>query len=369
MSKTISGRTIRYTSIFLVLLAATVWSFGSAAGQTQRYPNAGFLATGKWLKEHLNDPNLVIVDVRNDEHFDGRVIPGAVRMPWSLFRMDDPARGIGGAFVGTVRAQKILGEHGLSRIHHIVLYDSVERDGGATASYVFWVLDLLGHRKVSVLERGIDGWAEAGGRVVPETEEPDPVLYQAPSDEIRMERSVEADFIQSRMGDPYYIILDVRSRAEYLGEKLNGALGGGPLKAGHIPTAVNIEYKLNWTDPGSKAIKSISQLREMYAGFDPGLTVITYCHSARRGSFGYFILRLMGFENVALYDPSWFEWGNPDNFYPVETVERELAGSAGLHATGVSARAAPVRGDRGSSPRSPNDGSSGSTSGYVSCGG
>lgn len=43
-----------------------------------------------------------------------------------------------------------------------MLYDSVERDGGATAAYVFWVLDLLGHTRKMVLERGIDAWEEAG---------------------------------------------------------------------------------------------------------------------------------------------------------------------------------------------------------------
>jgi len=64
--------------------------------------------------------------------------------------------------VGLSAAQDILGRHGITPQDTLVLYDSVERDGGATASYVFWVLDLLGHSKKMILERGINGWKDAG---------------------------------------------------------------------------------------------------------------------------------------------------------------------------------------------------------------
>ncbi len=91
---------------------------------------------------------------------------------------------MGGLFVGPAEAQRILGEHGLFRNDMIVLYDSVARDGGATASYLFWVLDLLGHKKMAILERGIDGWLAAGGEVVNQPQKREPLLYQAPSKEI-----------------------------------------------------------------------------------------------------------------------------------------------------------------------------------------
>ena len=355
-----SSRTIRTSVIALVLLTGAGWSLSAARTSQALYPNAEYLASGQWLKQHIDDANLVVVDVRGDKDFDGRVVPGAVRMPWSLFRMDDPSRGIGGLFVGTVRAQEILGRHGISRIDTVVLYDSVKRDGGATASYLFWVLDLLGHRNMKLLDRGIDGWQDAGGEISSQARPPEPVLYQAPTDEIVGKRSADADFIYSRLGDPHYLIMDVRSRAEYLGEKANPALGGGALKLGHIPTAVNVEYKLNWTDRESKAVKGYRDLQELYRGLDPAASVILYCHSARRGSYSYFILRLMGFDSVALYDPSWYEWGSEDNFYPVELTERKLAGKGLPAATGAASARGTVR--TGTGPRK-------SPSGYVSCGG
>ncbi len=356
-----TSRTIRSIVIAAILVMGAVWSLSAAAKAAEgQYPNGSYLASGRWLKQHLDDPNLVVVDVRGDKDFDGRVIPGAVRMPYSLFRVDDPSRGIGDLFAGTVPAQEILGRHGVSRIHTVVLYDSVKRDGGATASYVFWVLDLLGHRDMMILDRGIDGWQDAGGEIASQARVPEPVLYQAPTDEIVRRRSADADFIYTRLGDPHYQVLDVRSREEYLGERANQALGGGALKLGHIPTAVNVEYKLNWTDKETKAVKGYRDLQELYRGLDPGASIILYCHSGRRGSYSYFILRLMGFDNVALYDPSWYEWGSEDNFYPVELTERKLAGT-GLP-TAMRGASAPGTVRTGTGPRK-------SPSGYVSCGG
>ncbi|MFO7714079.1 hypothetical protein [Desulfosarcina sp.] len=56
---------------------------------------------------------MIIVDVRTDDHFDGRVIAGAIRLPWSTFRYNDTAANEGSPFVGVARAQEFLGSHGL----------------------------------------------------------------------------------------------------------------------------------------------------------------------------------------------------------------------------------------------------------------
>ena len=129
------------------------------------------------------------------------------------FQYDDTAGNMGEVFVGIARAQQLLGEHGIARNDTVVLYDSVKRDGGATSSYIFWVLDLLGHKNMKVLERGIDGWIDAGGETVSTPRKPEAVLYQAPSGEINLRKWVKAEYLLPRLGDPYYQILDVRSRA------------------------------------------------------------------------------------------------------------------------------------------------------------
>ncbi|MEE4607861.1 MAG: rhodanese-like domain-containing protein [Desulfobacteraceae bacterium] len=367
-----NGKRIRYVAIAAILLLGIYWSAASATGGAagEDYPNAGFLATAQWLKSHQADASLVIVDVRMDKYVEGKLIPGAVRMPWRQFQYDDVAGNMGGLFVGIVRAHQLLGEHGIARNDTVVLYDSVKRDGGATSSYIFWVLDLLGHKNMKVLERGIDGWIDAGGETVATPRKAEAVLYQAPSAEINLRKWVKADYLLPRLGDPYYQILDVRSRAEYLGETPNSGLDGTVLKLGHIPSATNNDYTLNWTTPDIKALKPHSVLQGLYRGLDPDRAVILYCHSARRGSFGYFVLRLMGFEDVMLYEPSWMEWGNKRYYFPVETAENVLAGDVlpGTSSTTAALeRLGKTNRQSGAAPKPGGD--RGAKSGYVSCGG
>lgn len=82
-------------------------------------------------------------------------------------------------------------------------------------------------------------------------------------------------------------------------------MDGTPLKLGHIPTTVNINYLEAWTDGQSKNIKFYAELQNLYAGLDASKGVIVYCNSGRRSSFSYYSLRLMGFENIYIYKQSW----------------------------------------------------------------
>lgn len=366
------ARTPRHILIALVLILGIFWSFGSAEPTVQDYPNARFLVTPQWLKAHRNDSRLVIADVRADKYFTGGVIPGAVRLPWSEFRTNNTGTDTASVFIGVDRAQKILGRHGITADDTVVLYDSVQRDGGATASYVFWVLDVLGHKDKKLLDRGVDGWKEAGFDLAATPNEPAPLLYQAR--QVRTGRLIDGRFVYNRLGDPFYQIIDVRSQAEYTGEKGTRGLDGSPLKRGHIPSAVNVNYVEAWASAETKSIKSYAALQDLYKGVDPGRGVIVYCNSGRRSSFSYFILRLMGFDQVYTYEASWKEWGHPDNYFPVETRTNTVKGTRLPQASGnadaqTRKTPSPSGPDRGSGSGSASGSKSGSDSGYVSCGG
>lgn len=359
-----SSSPLRPSGIALVLIIAVGWSIVSAAEDERfEYPNGHLLTTAEWLEAHAKDTDLVIVDVRNDEHFGGEVIPDAIRMPWGQFRTTDPIAGVAGIFVGVNRAQELLGEHGLQRTDRIVLYDSVERDGGATASYVFWLLELLGHERVSILDGGIDAWKRAGLETSNEPAKLKPVLYQAPPENLRGNVRIRGNELQQRLGDRYYQILDVRSGDEYLGEAPNADWQGRALKLGHVPGAYNVNYIDNRVDEETKLVKPYSELQRMYAGLNPERAVVTYCHSARRSSYSYFILRLMGFSDVRLYDYSWNEWGKKSQFFPVETKQNiltgPLPGDASMVNTSTRERQSPPKRDGGQG---------GGKSGYISCG-
>ena len=362
---------VRYGILAVLLVVGVFWSLGSArqAARPGDYPNADLLATPQWLHEHAEDEGVLVVDVRTDDHFDGRLIPGAVRLPWSQFRYNNTAANEGELFVGTSRAQEILGSHGAGRTNTLVLYDSVARDGGATASYVFWVLDVLGHRNKKILEGGIDAWEAAGFELASKPRSLSPILYQAPMDEIRSRDLIDGGDVYRQLGDPHYQIIDVRSPAEYKGEKGTRDLRGNPLKLGHVPTAVNVDYTTNWVDTETKHIKPYAALQALYRGLDTRKSIIVYCNSGRRSSFSYFVLRLMGIDDVTTYEASWKQWGNPANFYPVETTVNTFADD---RKPGTSSSASSASGsDKGASAARQTPSSTGDApkGGYVSCGG
>ena len=220
-----------------------------------------------------------------------------------------------------------------------------------------------------ILNGGIDSWKNEGFDLVTEPLERAPVLYQAPFEEIRTLALIDGEQVYSRLGDPMYHIIDVRSHEEYIGEKGSMDLRGNALKLGHIPTAVNVDYRSNWIDDTTKTLKPYGDLQILYRGLDANKALIVYCDSGRRASFSYFVLRVMGLQPVMAYETSWQEWGSLDRFYPVELIERRFAGDMlpGMSSAGGGRRMIPDAGSRSGSSRA--SGAEAPKGGYVSCGG
>lgn len=135
---------------------------------------------------------------------------------------------------------------------------------------------------------------------------------------------------------------------------------------------MNIPYTRAWVDERDKRLRDQTGLEQLYAGVDPATTLVIYCNSGRRGSFGYFTARLAGFERVMLYEASWKQWGLPREHYPVETEVNRLDGSAPALGGGSGGSTAMDGGKQRSSDTQKPGGSGGGQEpggGYVSCGG
>ena len=123
----------------------------------------GLLVDTAWLDAHLKDANLRIVDmVTEPEAYQKAHVPGAVYLHVNDSRIAVPA---GGFRLPTVdEAARILGGLGIGPDTHVVVYDD---SGGLHASRLFFTLEVLGHRKVSLLDGGIQAWrrAKRGGHI------------------------------------------------------------------------------------------------------------------------------------------------------------------------------------------------------------
>jgi thiosulfate/3-mercaptopyruvate sulfurtransferase len=130
-----------------------------------------------------------------------------------------------------------------------------------------------------------------------------------PNDIIRAFR----DDVQATIGNTNTSLVDVRSPAEYSGEKLHmeGYDQEGAQRAGHVPGAKSIPWAPAANADGT--FKSADELNEIYGGkgVSADKPVIAYCRIGERSAHTWFVLtELLGHPNVRNYDGSWTEWGN-----------------------------------------------------------
>jgi thiosulfate/3-mercaptopyruvate sulfurtransferase len=264
------------------------------------YGNPQLLADVDWLAENLENDDLLlaVVDMRPAAEYNLGHIPGAVNLQVASIR----------ATVDGIRAQvpdaettsALWGELGLTPEMTIVIYDD---NNLLDAGLMFWTLEYYGHTDVKLLNGGWAAWDEA--ELPQETETPaiEPTTYAV---EPQAERNVDADFVLANLENPAIQLIDARTPEEFSGETVRAEHGG------HIPGAFN----LNWTNNLADGFfKSQDELEALYESLDLADKewIVAYCQTGHRASVAYFTLRLMGFENVAVYDGSWEEWGNRDD--------------------------------------------------------
>jgi thiosulfate/3-mercaptopyruvate sulfurtransferase len=255
------------------------------------------LITPAWLAERLGRADVRIVDLSDVDDYAKGHIPGALHLDLADARMQ--------ASEGVFRlptaeeGRRLLAQLGITPDTTVVLYD----DGGLHAAWLFLVLDVLGHPRVSVLDGGSQRWRAGGGAWT--TELPRiPRSSAVPTPRPNSERVAGAAWVRERLDRRDVALVDARSWDEYTGRDLRARRGG------HIPGAVNIEWKRDLQADGT--FKPLAELRRLYTseGITPDKTVVTYCQTHHRAAHTYFVLRLLGYPRVVAYPGSWAEWGN-----------------------------------------------------------
>jgi thiosulfate/3-mercaptopyruvate sulfurtransferase len=286
----------------LAALAMTVLLLATGALLLSTTPAlaAQLLVDSAWLEAHLGDASLRIVDMASEATTYRRGhIPGAVYL--SVDDVRAKVREGGYRLPTEAEAARLFGELGIGPDTHVVIYD----DGDSLdAARFFFTLDVFGHRAVSILDGGIQAWRR-GKR--PETAAMPSITRTDYHPARRANRVASAEWVRGRLNDPTVALLDARTADEYAGKDVRARRGG------HIPGAVNVEWKENLRADGT--FKSLDELRAMYAAqaVTPDKTVVTYCQTHHRAAHSYFVLRLLGYPRLVGYDRSWSEWGNRDD--------------------------------------------------------
>jgi thiosulfate/3-mercaptopyruvate sulfurtransferase len=281
---------------FVVIIILFAVSFVYAASEK--------VVSADWLSEHLDDPNVRVVEVSVEPGlFERGHIPGAVNLVWHTDLVDTVKRDI----ISQEKFQELAQNAGINQDTTVVLYGD---NNNWFAAWGAWIFNIYGATDVRILDGGRALW-EAQGRELSSRAATHPKGNFVAGEANLELRAFLPDVREVVEQELPVTIVDIRSPQEYSGE-IFAPEGFQELaiRAGHIPGAINVPWKQAVNEDGT--FKSEEELRELYAaaGVDGSQPVIVYCRIGERSSHTWFVLsQILGYE-VKQYDGSWTEWGN-----------------------------------------------------------
>ena len=286
------------------------------------YAHPEVLVTTDWVADHLDDPNIRIMDVSEDVLlYDTGHIPGAVKIDWLGDLWDDTIR----EFIQPDELAKLFERLGVSNDTEIVLYGD---KNNWWASYAFWFFRYSGHEKLKLMNGGRAKWVAEDRTLTTDAPDVTPGSY-TPGQRNPELRAFRDDVLKhlERVKAGTGAMVDVRSPGEFKGDvtHMPDYPQEGVLRGGHIPGAQSIPWAQAVAEDGT--FKTADELRNLYEskGVTGDKEIIAYCRIAERSSHSWFVLKyLLGFENVKNYDGSWTEWGNSVGV-PIEKGEAQPA--------------------------------------------
>lgn len=280
--------------------------------------STSFFVAADWLAEHIDDPEIQIIDARmappgqeerdlNAEYQAGH-IPGAVF--FDIEALSDHTSPLPHMMPRAEAFAVAMREPGVSSDKHLVVYD----EGNLfSAPRAWWMLRTFGVEKVSIVAGGLEGWRRDGlplEQGLPELPEGD---FDGRVDPLAIKRLTDV-LLVSHEGSAQ--IVDARPAGRFNGQVAEPRPG---LRCGHIPGALNVP----WTELVINGeLKTTDELNEIFArqGVDFERPIIASCGSGVTAAVVVLALTTLGVNGVSLYDGSWSEWGARTDL-PIEPAQ------------------------------------------------
>jgi len=242
------------------------------------------LASHLWLKEHLNDPNLVILDTRPKIAYMYGHIPNSISL--TVEQVIKISQHGAHLVPDSEFCVELFGSLGINETKTVIVAgESMD----PSVARIAWTLDYLGHSNTKILDIGIATWQSLGFQMTRAQKKlPATKFVSKPRPEIR----IESDDLKNNLGK--ITILDARSPQEFFG--------------GHIPGSILSPFTDGLGQNGF-IFDTRESLENMYAEKIPkDIEIVCYCMHGHRASSLFYQLKIAGYENVRLYDGSFIDW-------------------------------------------------------------
>jgi thiosulfate/3-mercaptopyruvate sulfurtransferase len=282
------------------------------------YANPDMLVSTNWVADHLNDPQVKVIEVDVDTtSYDKGHIKAAIGWNWQTDLNDRVRRDI----VDPRTFAQLCSRYGVSPNDTVVFYGD---NNNWFAAWALWQFKYYGHKDVRLMNGGRKKWELEKRPLVTDATPTKESSYPTPTPDESL-RAYRRD-VEACVGKPTSNLVDVRSPDEFSGKIIAPpGMNETAQRAGHIPGARSIPWAKAANEDGT--FKSTADLKKLYAdaGVDFKKPTIAYCRIGERSSHTWFVLKyLLGVNNVRNYDGSWTEWGNLIGA-PIETGEAQPA--------------------------------------------
>ena len=260
-----------------------------------------------WLKTHLHDQDLVVLDIRSAidgggvQAYQAAHIPGSVhsdydKAGWRVTRGNVPFM-----VPTTAELEKLIGDLGIDEDTHVVVVPAgVNVLDFGSAARTYWTLKYAGVKQVSILDGGVAAWRRAGLPVEAGVKAPSPKIFTATLDKILLAEAGDVEQIEKTHGAT---LIDARPATFFTGKEKAPASQA----YGHIPGARNIDSS-DFYDAAANKLKPQAELAKVANGLAAG-PVVAYCNTGHWAATDWFVLHeLLGNKSARLYAGSMVEW-------------------------------------------------------------
>jgi thiosulfate/3-mercaptopyruvate sulfurtransferase len=268
----------------------------------------------EWLSGHIDDIDLTILDVQPNIHdYIMGHIPNAIYLNEGFLR--SAWKGLPAMYVPGESIKPILDRTGLEPNKPTVIYSGAGRYSKCTAGLgdgleqpmMAYSLARFGHKKIYILDGGIEKWKDEGReltKVYPECKESNFNV------DVQKDYFVTYDEFSAMKDREDVIVFDARPADVY-------EQGGLWPKLGHIPGAFSLPWRSLMTKDNARLLKSDEELKEILGKFDmtQDKTLLIYCGTGREATNEFCLLKwYLGHDKIKIFEGSFTEWSShPEN--------------------------------------------------------